>query len=106
LAKGERIQMQMSGPPGSGRATNVNGQYAAALERCEAAARRHDHVLGVWQKVDERLHASLCKACGAMVLVARPAHQERWRAGGRALKQSCLQKRDSVRRHLIFGISP
>ena len=82
--------MTKSGTPGSGGATSVNGQYAAAVERCETAARRHGHLLGVWQQVDERLHASLCKACGAMVRVARPAHEECWRAGGRALKQTCL----------------
>jgi len=64
--------------------------YVDALERGELAARRNGHILGVWQQVDERLHASLCKACGAMVRVARPAHQERWRTGGRALKQTCL----------------
>ncbi len=67
-------------------------QYADAVRRGELAARRNGHILGVWEQVDERLHASLCKACGAMVRVARPAHQERWRSGGRALEQSCLLK--------------
>jgi hypothetical protein len=65
-------------------------QYADALQRGELAARRNGHILGVWQQVDERLHASLCNACGAMVRVARPTHQEGWRSGGRALEQSCL----------------
>jgi hypothetical protein len=64
--------------------------YVDAVERSEFTARRHGHVLGVWQQVDEHLHASLCRACGAMVRVARPAHQERWRTGGRALEQTCL----------------
>ena len=64
-------------------------QYAAAIERCETAARSHDHVLGVWQRIDEWLHVSLCAVCSAMVLVVRPVHEERWRAGGRALKQTC-----------------
>jgi hypothetical protein len=87
---------------------NDNDQYADALERCETAARRHGHVLSVWQRVDERLHASLCKACGAMAVVARPAHEELWRAGGTASKQTCLlgrgSKRGSKRRYLISGI--
>ena len=64
--------------------------FVDALERGELAARKHGHVVGKWQQVDESLHASLCKACGAMVRVARSAHQERWRAGGRALEQTCL----------------
>jgi hypothetical protein len=65
-------------------------QYVDAVQRGELAARRNGHILGVWQQVDERLHASLCKACGAMVRVARPAHQERWRSDGRAIEQTCL----------------
>jgi ribosomal protein S27AE len=73
---------------------NDDGQYAAAIERCEMVARSHGHVLGVWQQVDESLHASLCAVCGAMVLVARLAHEERWHAGGRALKQTCLLEED------------
>ena len=82
--------MTKSGTPGTRGAMNVNCQYATAVERCESAARSHGHVLSVWQQVDERLHASLCKACGAMVLASRPAYEERWRAGGRALEQTCL----------------
>jgi hypothetical protein len=87
---------------------NDNDQYADAVERCETAARRHGHVLSVWQRVDERLYVSLCKACGAMTVVARPAHEELWRAGGTASKQTCLlgkgSKRGSKRRYLISGI--
>lgn len=67
-----------------------NEQYAAAVERCEMAARSHGHALGVWQRVDERLHASMCVVCGGMVLVARPGGEERWRVGGTALHEGCF----------------
>src|SRR5215208_1334687 len=73
---------------------NDDGQCAAAIVRCDMVARSHGHILGVWQQVDESLHASLCAVCGAMVLVARQAHEERWHAGGRALKQTCLLEED------------
>jgi hypothetical protein len=103
-----RRRVTKRGTPGSRGATNFKGQYADALDRCETAARRHGHVLSVWQRIDERLHASLCKACGAMAVVARPAHEEHWRAGGTASKQTCLlgrgSKRGSKRRYLISGI--
>lgn len=67
-----------------------NGQYAAAVESCEIAARSHGHTLGVWYLVDERLHASVCEVCGEMVLVVRPGDEERWRLGGTALQEGCF----------------
>ncbi len=73
---------------------NDNGQYAAAVECCELAARSHGHTLGVWYPVDERLHASMCENCGLMVLVARTAYEERWRTGGTAFEQGCLQEEE------------
>ena len=89
MARGEQGRLRTNGK--NGPYCELGKQrYADAVERSELTARRHGHLLGAWQLVDERLHASLCKACGAMVLVARPGHEERWRAGGRALEQTCL----------------
>ena len=73
---------------------NAIGQYAAAVERCEMAARSHGHALGVWYQVDERLHASLCEVCGAMALVVRPGYEERWRTGGTVFEQGCLEEEE------------
>ncbi len=73
---------------------NDDGEYAAAIESGEMVTRSHGHVLGVWQQVGESLHASLCAVCGAQVLVVRQAHEERWHAGGRALKQTCPLEED------------
>lgn len=69
-----------------------DGQYDDAVARCEAAARDHGHVLGVWYPVDKRLHASMCEECGEMVWVARPGNEERWRVGGEALRHYCPGK--------------
>ena len=75
--------------------TNDNGrQYAAAVERCETAAKSHGHALGVWHIVDERLHASLFEFCDAMAWLTRPGYEERWRVGGTALEQDCLEEED------------
>jgi hypothetical protein len=63
--------------------------YDAAVARCEALASDHGHFLSPWYPVDERLHASLCEECGAMVWVARTGHEEGWRVGGGALSQDC-----------------
>ena len=69
---------------------NDNGQYAAAVEICETGARSSGHLLGVWQQVDEHLHASMCEVCGAMAWVSLSGGEERWRLGGEALHQECL----------------
>ncbi len=66
------------------------GQYAEAVAKCEAAARRNGHVLGKWLPVDARLHAALCEVCGAMAWVTLPGSEKRWRPGGTALEQGCL----------------
>jgi hypothetical protein len=63
--------------------------YDAAVARCEALASDHGHALNLWYPVDERLQASLCEECGAMVWVSRPGHDEGWRVGGGALWQDC-----------------
>ena len=73
---------------------NDNGQYVAAVERCERSARSSVHLLGVWQEIDEHLHASMCEVCGAMVLVVRPGYENRWRVGGTALEEGCLEEAD------------
>ena len=71
-----------------------NAQYAAAVERCEMAARSNGHTLGVWYPVDERLHAAMCVVCGEMVLVTRPGNEERWLRGGGALHEGCFRQEE------------
>ena len=68
-----------------------NEQYTAMVSRCESTARENGHVLDVWYPVSEHLHASLCSICGAMVWVARPGKETRWRIGGSALEEACLE---------------
>ncbi len=70
---------------------NNEQSRAIMLARCESAARETGHVLYVWYPVSEHLHASLCKICGAMVWVTRPGKERRWRIGGAALEQDCLE---------------
>jgi len=68
-------------------------QYHSALARCEEAAGNHGHTLnGVWYPVDERLHASICVRCGAMMWLSRRDQEKRWRIGGTALREECLQE--------------
>ena len=69
---------------------NNNEQYTLMVARCEATARELDHALDVWYPVSENLRASLCKVCGAMVWVTRSGTGQRWRIGGTALQQECL----------------
>ncbi len=78
-----------------------NEQYAAAVESCKMAARSQGHTLGVWYPIDERLHAAMCVDCDKMVLVARPGGEERWRTGGKAFEQGCLEEEED--RRLEFG---
>jgi hypothetical protein len=63
--------------------------YEAAVARCEAVALENGHAVSSWYPVDERLHASLCEACGKMFWVSRAGQEEGWRVGGRALRQDC-----------------
>jgi hypothetical protein len=70
---------------------NNNEQYTVMVARCEATARGLDHALDVWYPVSEHLRASLCKVCGAMVWVTRSGKEQRWRIGGAALQQECLE---------------
>ena len=70
-----------------------NEQYGAAVESCEATARKRSHTLSVWYPADEQLHASLCQVCGAMVWLAWLRYEKSWRVGGTALEQDCLQRR-------------
>jgi hypothetical protein len=68
-------------------------QYQRALARCEEAAGNLGHTLGgMWYPVDERLHASICVRCGVMVWLTRPGQEKRWRIGGTALEEECLQE--------------
>ena len=71
---------------------NDDEQYTDAVARCEAEARNHGHVLGVWHLVDEQLHASICEVCDSMALLTRPSYEKRWRVGGTALEQDCLEE--------------
>ena len=68
--------------------------FMTAVSECEATARDHGHAPGVWNPVDERLHAFLCEMCGAMGWVTRSAGEKRWRIGGSALKEDCWQEDD------------
>ena len=68
-------------------------QYDGAVARCEETAGNLGHSLGgSWYPVDERLRASICMLCGAMVWVSQPGQEKRWRIGGTALKEECLQE--------------
>lgn len=77
---------------------NDNGQYVAAVERCETLARSGGHILGVWYRVNEHLHAVMCDVCGAMAVVVRPGCEQRWRTGGTAMAQVCLEEEEEDRR--------
>jgi hypothetical protein len=66
--------------------------YRAAVARCEATARERGHTLDMWYRVSEGLHASVCVICGAMVWVTRPGQEKRWRIGGAALEEECLEE--------------
>jgi ribosomal protein S27AE len=67
-------------------------QYDSALASCEETAGNQGHTLGVWYQVDETLYASICARCGAMVWLARQGQEKRWRIGGKALEEECLQE--------------
>ena len=69
---------------------NFDGRYESAVSRCETIARNQGHIPGVWQPVDERLHAIVCEGCSMISWVSRSGEEERWRMGGQALKQECL----------------
>jgi hypothetical protein len=66
-------------------------QYTSEVARCDMFARNRGHALGVWQPVDERLHASVCEVCTKIAWVSRSGDEERWRMGGSALGQACLE---------------
>ena len=71
---------------------SYNKQLIAMMSDCEAITKIRGHTLGVWYPVDEqRLHAFLCEVCGAMGWVTRSGGEKRWRIGGSALKQKCLE---------------
>ena len=82
---------------------NDNGQYAAAVENCEMAARDNGHALGGWHQVGEQLHASICIVCGAMTVLTRPGYEERWRTGGKALHEGCFVHEEEEDRGLALG---
>ena len=69
---------------------NISEQFTLMVARCESTARQTGHTLDVWYQVSENLRASLCKICGAMVWVTRSGKEQRWRIGGTALQQECL----------------
>ena len=79
----------------------ANEQYKSEVSRCEMAARNRGHFLGVWHPVDERLYASLCEVCTKIVWVSRSGDEERWRIGGSALGQDCLE--DDLPRSRLRG---
>jgi hypothetical protein len=66
-------------------------QYTSEVSECEVVARNRGHVLGVWQRVDERLHASVCELCTNIAWVSRSDDEECWRMGGSVLSQACLE---------------
>ncbi len=76
-------------------------QYTSEASRCEMAARNRGHVMGVWQPVDERLYASMCEVCTKIARVSRSGDEERWRLGGSALDQYCLE--DDLPRSTLRG---
>jgi len=43
----------------------------------------------------------MCEVCGAMVLVAWLGGEERWRTGGKAFEQGCLEEEED--RRFEFG---
>ena len=68
-------------------------QYDSALASCEETAGNLGHTLGgTWYPVDEQLSASICILCGAMVWLTRRGQEKRWRIGGTALHEECLQE--------------
>ncbi len=91
--KGEEALEKAKGKAKEATGT-TNEQYAAAVARCELAARNHGHTLGVWYPVAEQLHISAYVLCDAMVWVARPGHEKCWRVGSTALEQECLDEED------------
>ena len=70
---------------------NRSEQLSVMVARCESTAREAGHILDVWYPVSEDLRASLCTICGAMVWVASPGREQRWRIGGAALQKECLE---------------
>ena len=71
-------------------------QYHSALASCKETAGNLGHTLGgMWYPVDERLHASICELCGAMVWLTRPGKEKRWRIGDKALKEECISVGDN-----------
>ncbi len=67
-----------------------NVQHTVVVSRCEVTAGGLGHALDLWYPMSENLHASVCKTCGAMVWVTRAGTEQRWRIGGPALQQECL----------------
>jgi len=70
---------------------NNSEQLTLMVARCESTARETGYTLDVWYLVSEHRRASLCKVCGAMVWVTRSGTEQRWRIGGAALQQECLE---------------
>ena len=71
---------------------NDNQQLIAMISECEAVAKTCGHTPGDWHPVDQqRLHAFVCEVCGTMGWVTRSGGEKRWRIGGSALKQKCLE---------------
>ena len=83
-----------------------NERYTVVVARCEATARGLEHALGMWYPVSEHLRASLCKVCGAMVWVTRSGTEQRWRIGGAALRQECLEDDLGAAAGEVDGLAP
>jgi hypothetical protein len=71
---------------------NDNERFLAMVAECEALARTRGHSLGSWHRLSNQLHASTCVVCNEMTWVMQSGGGERWRSGGQALKQDCLEE--------------
>ena len=83
-----------------------NEQYKAVVARCESTARKNGHALDVWYPISEHLHTSMCEICGAMVWVTRSGKEKRWRIGGTALHQECLEDDSGAAARDDQGLAP
>lgn len=84
----------------------ISEQYTAMVASCESTARELGHALDVWYPVSEHLHTSMCEICGAMVWVTRSGKEKRWRIGGTALQQECLEDDSGAAARDGRGLAP
>jgi hypothetical protein len=72
---------------------NHNEQFIAAVAECEEVARTRGHSLGRWHRLSKLMHASICVVCNEMMWVMQSGCRERWRSGGQAFRQDCLEEK-------------